>query len=33
MVCTTSLEVVILITVYEPKPPHWATPFERASAK
>lgn len=33
LVCTTSLEVVILITVYEPKPPHWATPFERASAE
>lgn len=27
--CTTSLEVVIIITVYEPKPPQWVTPFQR----
>lgn len=29
IVCTTSLEVAIIITVYEPKPPKWPTPFER----
>jgi hypothetical protein len=29
VVCTTSMEVTIIITVYEPKPPKWATPFER----
>jgi hypothetical protein len=31
VVCTTSLEVVIIITVYEPKPPKWTTPFQRRS--
>jgi hypothetical protein len=29
VVCTTSLEAVIIITVYEPKPPKWPTPYER----
>nr|VFK24335.1 MAG: protein of unknown function (DUF4258) [Candidatus Kentron sp. LFY] len=29
IVCTTSLDVVIIITVYEPKPPKWITPFQR----
>src|SRR3990172_4626668 len=29
IVCTTSLDVVIIITAYEPKPPKWVTPFER----
>jgi len=29
IVCTTSLEVIIIITVYEPKPPKWITPFQR----
>jgi hypothetical protein len=29
VVCTTSLEIAIIITVYEPKPPKWITPFER----
>jgi len=29
VVCTTSLDVAILITVYEPKPPKWVTPSER----
>jgi len=29
VVITTSLEVAIIITVYEPKPPKWVTPFER----
>jgi hypothetical protein len=33
VVCTTSLEVVILITVYEPKPPKWVTPFKRGESK
>ncbi len=28
-VCTTGGEVLILITVYEPKPPKWVTPFRR----
>ncbi|MEW6363297.1 MAG: DUF4258 domain-containing protein [Acidobacteriota bacterium] len=29
VVCTTSLDIAIIITVYEPRPPKWATPFER----
>jgi hypothetical protein len=29
--CTTSLEVVVIITVYEPKPPKWITPYQRRS--
>ena len=29
VVCTTSLDVIVIITVYEPKPPKWAMPFER----
>lgn len=29
VVCTTSLERAIIITVYEPRPPKWATPLER----
>lgn len=29
VVCTTSLEVSVIITVYEPKPPKWITPFQR----
>lgn len=29
IVCTTSLEVVIIITAYEPKPPKWITPYQR----
>jgi hypothetical protein len=29
VVCTTSLEVAIIITVYEPHPPKWVDPFER----
>ncbi len=29
IVCTTSLEFIVIITVYEPKPPKWLTPFER----
>lgn len=31
IVCTTSLDVIVIITVYEPKPPKWGTPFERGS--
>ena len=29
VVCTTSLDVAIIITVYEPKPPKWVTPWQR----
>jgi hypothetical protein len=29
VVCTTTREVLIVITVYEPKPPKWPTPFQR----
>ena len=29
VVCTTALERIVIITVYEPKPPKWTTPFER----
>jgi hypothetical protein len=29
VVCTTSLDVAIIITVYEPKPPKWVTPLQR----
>jgi hypothetical protein len=29
IVCTTSLEKIIVITTYEPKPPKWPTPFMR----
>lgn len=29
VVCTTSLDLAIIITVYEPKPPKWVTPFKR----
>ena len=29
IVCTTSLDAAIIITVYEPKPPKWVTPFQR----
>ena len=29
IVCTTSLEVAVIITVYEPVPPKWITPFQR----
>ncbi len=33
VVCTTSLEVAVIITVYEPKPPKWAGPFERGQVQ
>jgi len=29
IVCTTAQPVLILITVYEPKPPKWMTPTQR----
>ncbi len=29
IVCTTSQPVLIIITVYEPKPPKWVTPTQR----
>ena len=30
IVCTTSHSVLIIITVYEPKPPRWMTPTQRS---
>lgn len=29
VVCTTEVPVLIVITVYEPKPPKWVTPTQR----
>jgi len=29
VVCTTGREELIIITVYEPRPPKWATPTQR----
>ncbi|MCK4325293.1 DUF4258 domain-containing protein [bacterium] len=29
VVCTTARPVLIIITVYEPKPPKWITPIQR----
>ena len=29
VVCTTALELAVIITVYEPKEPKWITPTER----
>ena len=31
IVCTTEQPVLIIITVYEPKPPKWPTPMKRRS--
>ena len=31
IVCTMAQPLLILITVYEPKPPRWATPRKRSS--
>lgn len=31
IVCTTAQPVLIIITVYEPKPPKWVTPTQRRS--
>lgn len=33
VVCTTTLEPAIIITVYEPQPPKWPTPFERGTQR
>jgi hypothetical protein len=33
VVCTTTLETAIIITVYEPQPPKWPTPFERGTQR
>ena len=32
VVCTTELLELVIITVYEPKPPKWETPFKRGKA-
>lgn len=29
VVCTTSLQILVIIAVYEPKPPRWLTPTQR----
>ncbi|MBI4824225.1 MAG: DUF4258 domain-containing protein [Nitrospirae bacterium] len=29
IVCTTAMPVLIIITLYEPKPPKWVTPAQR----
>ncbi|MFO7905611.1 MAG: DUF4258 domain-containing protein [Pirellulaceae bacterium] len=29
IVCTTTLDVIVIITVYKPQRPKWVTPFER----
>jgi hypothetical protein len=29
IVCTTAQPVLVIITVYEPKPPRWITPIQR----
>lgn len=31
IVCTTAQPLLILITIYEPRPPKWVTPRERRS--
>lgn len=33
VVCTTALEVAIIITVYEPSPPKWLNPFARGERR
>jgi len=33
IVCTTTRPVLIIITVYEPKPPKWKTPTQRRGSK
>jgi len=33
VVCTTSLDLAIIITVYEPKPPKWHSPFTRRNSQ
>ncbi len=32
VVCTTDRPLLIIITVYEPRPPKWVTPTERRSS-
>lgn len=29
VVCTSALDVIVIITAYEPKQPKWLTPFQR----
>lgn len=33
IVCTTAQSVLVLITVYEPKPPKWVTPMQRSQRR
>ena len=33
VVCTTSLDLAIIITVYEPKSPKWVTPLKRGGTE
>lgn len=33
VVCTTSLDIAIIITVYKPKPSKWITPFKRGKTE
>ena len=33
VVCTTGLEVAVIITVYEPVAPKWVSPFERGVSR
>jgi len=33
IVCTTAQPLLIIITVYEPKPPKWITPLQRRQRK
>lgn len=33
VVCTTARPTLIVITVYEPKPPKWVTPVQRRTEK
>jgi hypothetical protein len=33
IVCTTAQPVLIIITVYEPKPPKWVTPTQRRHSR
>lgn len=32
IVCTTAQPILVIITVYEPKPPKWVTPTQRGSS-
>lgn len=33
IVCTTDVPLVVVITVYEPRPPKWATPDRRGEPR